>query len=103
PSRKARRVPSGLRLFGGSGGGGSAHGTMGCPVVASQERTSNPLSRETTRRPSELKQTLWTLAVCPLRVRSSCPVAASHTFTVWSALALARHLPSGLKTTLVTC
>jgi hypothetical protein len=33
---------------------------------------------------------------------TSWPVAASHTFTVWSKLAEARRRPSGLKQTLVT-
>ena len=40
--------------------------------------------------------------VCPLRVRVSWPVAASHTFTVSSALAEARRLPSGLNATHLT-
>ena len=37
----------------------------------------------------------------PLSVSVSCPVAASHTFTVSSWLAEAIRLPSGLNTTLV--
>ena len=37
--------------------------------------------------------------VCPLRVRVSCPVAASHSFTVPSPLAEASRLPSGLNAT----
>ena len=40
--------------------------------------------------------------MCPLRVRVSWPVAASHTFTVSSRLAEASRLPSGLNATLVT-
>ena len=36
------------------------------------------------------------------RVRASWPVVASQTFTVWSPLAEARRLPSGLKATLAT-
>ncbi len=40
--------------------------------------------------------------VCPLRVRVSLPVAASHTFSVLSSLPLTIRLPSGLKATLVT-
>ena len=39
--------------------------------------------------------------MCPLSVRVSCPVAASHTFTVPSRLAEASRLPSGLNATLV--
>src|SRR5207253_1292979 len=54
------------------------------------------------RLPSGLKATLVTALVWPLRVRASWPVAASHTFTVWSHEPLARRLPSGLKATLVT-
>jgi hypothetical protein len=38
--------------------------------------------------------------LCPLRVRGSWPVAASHIFTVWSLLAEASRCPSGLKATL---
>ena len=38
----------------------------------------------------------------PLEGEDSCPVAASHTFTVPSALAEASRLPSGLNATLVT-
>ena len=52
--------------------------------------------------PSGLKHTLLTALLCPLRVRASRPVAASHTFTVLSPLAEARRLPSGLKHTLKT-
>ena len=52
--------------------------------------------------PSGLKATLLTASVCPLRVRTSWPVCASHTFTVLSSLPLTRRLPSGLKATLQT-
>ena len=52
--------------------------------------------------PSGLNATLLTPPVCPLRVRVSCPVAASHTFTVPSQLAEASRLPSGLNATLET-
>ena len=52
--------------------------------------------------PSGLNATLVTAPVCPLRVRASWPVAASHTFTVPSSLAEARRLPSGLNATLMT-
>ena len=39
-------------------------------------------------------------AWCPLRVRVSLPLSASHTFTGWFIqLAEARRLPSGLKAT----
>ena len=39
-------------------------------------------------------------SVCPLRVRTSWPVAASHTFTVSSPLPVTMRLPSGLNATL---
>jgi hypothetical protein len=54
------------------------------------------------RLPSGLKAAPRTAPVCPLTVRSSRPVSASHTFTVWSCEALARRLPSGLEATLRT-
>ena len=49
-----------------------------------------------------LKATLVTQSVCPLSVSISWPLAASHTFTVLSALPLTIRLPSGLKATLIT-
>ena len=52
--------------------------------------------------PSGLNATLVTPPVCPLRVRVSWPVAASHTFTVLSPLAEASRWPSGLNATLLT-
>ena len=42
------------------------------------------------------------MSVCPLRVSTSWPVAASHTFTVLSSLPLTMRLPSGLNATLLT-
>ena len=54
------------------------------------------------RLPSGLNATLLTQPVCPLRVRISWPVAASHTFTVLSQLPVAMRLPSGLNATLLT-
>jgi len=49
-----------------------------------------------------LKATLRTRSLWPRRVCCSCPVLASHTFTVESALAVARRVPSGLKATTET-
>src|SRR5258706_592364 len=40
-----------------------------------------------------------TVFVCPRKVRISCPLAASQTFTVWSKLPEARRFPSGLHDT----
>ena len=54
------------------------------------------------RLPSGLNATLVTMSVCPLRERTSWPVAASHTFTVLSSLPLTMRLPSALNATLVT-
>ena len=54
------------------------------------------------RLPSGLNATLTTAAVCPLRVRISWPVSASHTFTVLSRLPVTMRLPSGLNATLST-
>src|ERR1051325_810345 len=48
---------------------------------------------------SGLHATDPTLAECPVRVRSSCPVPASHTLTVLSELPLANCLASGLHAT----
>src|SRR4051812_16410884 len=57
---------------------------------------------ETMRLPSGLNATLVTLFVCPLRVRTSFPVCASHTLAVLSELPERMRLPSGLHATLVT-
>src|SRR5262249_5323496 len=52
--------------------------------------------------PSGLKAMLRPGRVWPLRVRVYCPVCASHTLTVVSALPEARRLPSGENATLQT-
>jgi hypothetical protein len=51
--------------------------------VASQTRTVWSSLADATRFPSGLNATPKMLLVWPLRGNSSCPVAASHTFTVW--------------------
>jgi len=43
--------------------------------------------------------TALTTLVCPVKVKSSDPVATTHTFTVWSSEALATNLESGEKAT----
>ena len=50
--------------------------------------------------PSGLQATLKTASVCPCKVASSLPVAASQSFTVWSQEPEARVFPSGLHATL---
>src|SRR5262245_39660972 len=55
----------------------------------------------TTNLPSVLKATLYTSAVCPLRVKRALPDRVSHTFTV-SPLPLASSFPSALNDTLST-
>ena len=52
--------------------------------------------------PSGLKLALKTEEECPLRVRNSSPVLASHTLRVWSSEAETMVLPSGLKLALKT-
>src|SRR5262245_1827893 len=54
------------------------------------------------RLPSAENATLLTAQVCPWRVSTSCPVCASHIFTVVSSLPDTMHLPSGLKHTQLT-
>ena len=49
--------------------------------------------------PSGLKATTWTRLVCPVKVRTKCPVSASQSWTVLSTLAVARNFPSGLNVT----
>ena len=76
---------------------------ISCPVAASRH-TSSPVRSElaeASRLPSGLNATLQTSSVCPLRVRNSCPVAASQIFTVWSKLPEASRLLSGLNATLL--
>jgi hypothetical protein len=53
-------------------------------------------------RPSGLKATELIQRVCPVRIRSSQPVATSQSWTVPSAPPDARVRPSGLKATEVT-
>src|SRR5262249_4447709 len=48
---------------------------------------SRPPPAEASRLQSGPKATLWTFPVCPLRVRASWPVAASHTCTTPSTRA----------------
>jgi hypothetical protein len=55
-----------------------------------------------TRPRSGIERTDRTLSTCPLRVSRSCPVFASHTFTVLSLLPVTMREPSGLYATLVT-
>ena len=43
-----------------------------------------------------------TAVVCPLKVRTSTPVAASHSFAVLSWLPVSTYFPSGEKATLST-
>jgi len=57
---------------------------------------------EIARRPSGVTARAVTQSVWPWSVRSGCPLAASHSRIVWSALAEARVFPSGLQATLVT-
>src|SRR5439155_7584659 len=83
------------------------------------ERTSAPVAEshtfsvlswlaQTMRLPSGLYATQLTPPACPLSVRISWPLSASHTFTspalFWliPALALMMRLPSGLNATLLT-
>src|SRR5206468_2189849 len=54
---------------------------------------------ETTRLPSGLKHAHLTPDVCPLRVSSTRPVCASHTFSSRSMPPATIRLPSGLKLT----
>src|SRR5262245_40829570 len=85
---------------------------VSCPVCASHTFTSQgvycllfsshlPLP-EAIRLPSAENATHKTWPVCPLRVRASCPVCASHTFTVLSSLAETMRLPSAENATLLT-
>src|SRR5262249_51716700 len=81
------------------------------PLANSQNRAVLSQEALTRRLPSGLKATFLTTSVCPLRVRSSCPVVTSQSFKLPEAkLPLARlrglpgtppptasRLPSGLK------
>ena len=49
---------------------------------------------------SGLQATLLTVSICPCKVLSNLPVAASQSFTVWSREPEARVFPSGLQATL---
>ena len=60
------------------------HGRSRPWVAASHTFTVLSLLPEAMRLPSAENATLLTLSVWPLRVRTSCPVATSHTFTVLS-------------------
>src|SRR5262249_27321739 len=57
---------------------------------------------EPRRLPSELKYTLLTESVCPIREAAYSLVSASQTFTVWSQLPDTMRLPSAEKATLQT-
>ena len=54
------------------------------------------------RVPSGLYAAAYTSLVCPLRVRSSAPVFASHTFAALSSLPVTIRVPLGLNATAVT-
>jgi integrase len=66
------------------------------PVDASHTLTVSSKEPVARRRPSGLKATAITWAVCPSRTRSGSPVVASHSRAVPSQLPLARRRPSGL-------
>ena len=48
-------------------------------------------------RPVLAEETCRTIAVCPRRTATNCPVTASQSRAVWSAEAVTTCLPSGLK------
>ena len=123
PAALARRLPSGLKATLLIRPTFPLYVTTSRPVCASHTFTSvvqavlgpvptPTLLPEATRLPSGLKATgpipprteslSSTGPANPLKVRSSWPVCASHTFTVRSAAALTRRRPSGLNATLWT-
>ena len=56
----------------------------------------------TIREPSGLNDAEVTTPVCPLSVRTSAPLFASHTFAVLSSLPVTIREPSGLNDAEVT-
>ena len=72
-------------------------GKSSSPVSVSQTRIATP--DEASRRLSALKARPNTGPVWPDRVEISAPSALFQMRTVWSRLALASRLPSGLKST----
>src|SRR6476661_6054950 len=68
----------------------------------SQSRTVPSRLPEASRVPSGENATVYTFPVCPRRVVSSCPVAASQSLIVWSCEPVARMAPSGEKATAAT-
>src|SRR5581483_6103776 len=73
-------------------------------TVVSFELPASGLSppAATTSDPSGLKEAERTASVCPLRVRRSIPVRASHTFAVISLLPVTTRSPSELNDTELT-